>query len=930
MFPSIDGHRIPTSSRSCGLAPARRKGRALSARRIGGGRTDEGVSLVEVLVASVILLVTMIPMGYLLTSVSSGAVAARQRQAAEQLADSWIQILSNSPPPLQSDGTTPLLNQSTSLTDAYATNVLNVVAPQSLIAGTQFTPTSVYTYNSVNNAGQSDLCSAGTPPSPSNPAVLQVNVTVTWGPNNASSVTNVTHINWPQPSGPQTKDGYLSISVSNEGKYDVFNNNPQTRLQAIPVLVSGGAQPYTLYPDINGCIFAQVPAAPTGTIYTISVEQPSSGIPSYPGPPGAPPFVNQSNLTAANIPAQQATVFPGLEAAPVQFNGFDEGMNANISYGGGSSVDAGVECPGTASLTCLTIGSGTTGASAAWGTTSSQWTSSTLLSGSHINQVACTTTSAKCVGVGYRTTGGSNVGLVLSTTSDLNTTAVDSIPAGVTDITQVTCPSSQGCYALGSGASGPLLLAGRIGSGTDVWQIVTPPLVNFLAMNSIACPTSNTCELAYAGTAGAAGILRLDGDPAGLGGNAGWTPTVTSDVLPSTSSGSSYNFASIGTITCPSTSVCLATAVGDASSPTDATIAEATVAAAGASTWGAEATFPTGASTVTGISCWGTSCVAVGTAAPNAVGNAAVWTGDLTSTPDNWVQTNGIPASVENVNGVACGKPTGSDTADCAISAESTSGGGTGQLLVGSLLGSWSWNFVPAVSNGSVQYYQGVACLKAPSAGCAAVGESLTGPVILTSSAGPNGSWTTQTPSSMSGAAVSGIPIQVAPSSTTAWSTQVAAGGPTNATTLPNPLYPWANGYTIATGDCGSEAVVTSTLKALPGDTGSSIIPLGVLPLSLVNSNGLPVIGATVTLTATSCGIDGDTYNMPITDATGTTAISVPYGTYSYSVTEGATAVAPTNLSLSVGPSTVTITNSATPAAAPAITYLPSLVQVPA
>ena len=62
-------------------------------------RGDDGVSLIEVLIASIILLITMLPMGILLTTASSAATDARQRQAALQLADSWVEILSNSQPP---------------------------------------------------------------------------------------------------------------------------------------------------------------------------------------------------------------------------------------------------------------------------------------------------------------------------------------------------------------------------------------------------------------------------------------------------------------------------------------------------------------------------------------------------------------------------------------------------------------------------------------------------------------------------------------------------------------------------------------------------------------------------------------------------------------------------------------------------------------
>ncbi len=658
--------------------------------------------------------------------------------------------------------------------------------------------------------------------------------------------------------------------------------------------------------------------------YTVALQSPTSGLPGY---TGNPPFVNGNNQIASAITPQQASVVSGIESV-VQLGSYDEAMEASVAYGGGSAVDAGVQCPGTASLTCLTLGSGTTGASAAWGGAGAAWSSTTLSNGSHINQVACTTaTPAKCVGVGFSTAAGTDAGLLVSTTSDLSSTTADAVPGGVTDITQVTCPTTQGCYALGSNASGPVLLAGRVGPGADVWETISPPSVTFTALNSIACPSPTTCELAYAGSGGTAGVLRLDGDPAGVAGNPSWMPTVTSDLLPSASTGSTYSFTSVGTITCPSTTQCLATAVGDASSPTDGTIAEATIAGSGASTWAAEPTFPTGAVAVTGISCWNTTCVAIGTPSPSSGSTAAVWTGDLTSTPDNWVQSNQIPNSVASVSGVTCGQPAGTDTADCMVSAVSSAGAKPGELFLGSLHGAWAWNPVVPPSGNSVQYYEGVAC-ESPSAGgnaCAAVGESSTGPVVLTSASGPAGTWSVQTPSSMpSGNTLSGIPVQVALTSTTAWT------GLPNTPPNPNPnlLYPSTNGYSVAAGQCSAEAGVTSSLQAIPGASASAIAPLGLLPLSLTNSTGAPAANGTVTLTDTTCGAGGPTYNMPLTDATGDTMTSVPYGTYSYSVTVGSIAVAPTNLTLTVGPSTVSVTNSLT--GTTTVDYLPAPVQVPA
>ena len=891
------------------------------------------MSLIEVMVAAVVLLLIMIPMGILLTSISSAAVQTRQRQAAEQLADSWLQVLENTAVPVASGvpcTNTPETLVSPATTAAcfpqYTGPQLADSNGQTQLSGTTFKAVSEYSTNSVNEVGQSDLCSAGSPPSPTHPDVIQLQVTVSWGNNFSQSLSQVTELNYPTPGSGQG-DGYLAINVSNVQVNDALGNSWQTRLGAIPVEVTQtsigtGGQAIAalqLYPDNNGCIFAQLPA---GT-YTVATVAPPQKV-AIPGYAGTPSFVDQANQPSES---SGVTIIAGGEQS-VNLGGFDEGIASTVNFAGASAIDGGVECPDGAGLTCVTLGSGTTGASAAWGGTGAKWASTSLSNGTHLNQVDCTTAaSATCVGVGYL---GSS-GLILATSSDLNTTTVDSVnerglPA-VTDLTQVTCPSAQGCYALGTSASGPVLLAGRVGSGTDVWANVTP--TGFTGMNSIACPTSTTCEVSYA-TAAGAGVLRLDGDPASLGGNPSWSPTATPDVL-ATVAAIPYTTTSVGTITCPSASECLATAIINASGTTEPTIVDATVATSGASTWSAEATFPTNATAVTGISCAGTTCVAIGTGPRNSVGNAAVWTGDLTSTPDNWVQANGIPPSVESVGSVACGQPASSDTADCVISSESASGSGSGQLLVGSLNGNWAWNYAVPPSSPSVQYYVGVACENPPSAAsstCAAVGATANGPVVLTTSSGPKGSWIDRTPTSLAGAVVSNIPVAVAQSSTSAWIPEAATLVSGNTYSLNNPLYPWSGGYNISAGAC-SDGIAPSTLGAAPGGSATAPVPLGLLPLQLVYSAAGPIApGASMTLTDWTCGSAGTIYNLPVTDATGVTMTSVPYGTYKYSVTVGGTAITPTQTTLTVGPNSITVTGGLSTGTV--TDFLPGVVEVQA
>ena len=98
-----------------------------------------------------------------------------------------------------------------------------------------------------------------------------------------------------------------------------------------------------------------------------------------------------------------------------------------------------------------------------------------------------------------------------------------------------------------------------------------------------------------------------------------------------------------------------------------------------------------------------------------------------------------------------------------------------------------------------------------------------------------------------------------------------------------------------------------------------------MLPLQVVNPlTGAPVSGATVTLTATTCGSsNNDHYTLPVTDAYGLTQTSVPYGTYSYTVTSKLGVTTAPSDSLFVDTGDIVQSTSTVP------TYLPGPAVVP-
>ncbi len=846
------------------------------------------------LVAFVILLITIVPMAYTLDAELASSTSTRQREAALGLAESWVEILSNSTPPVQNG--------------AVETNVVfsppalpsGVQQPKTTLAGTTFTVSAEYTEQAVSSGvGQSDLCGQDEPPSPNHPGVIVLHVTVSWD-HGLQRLSDATMLEYPQP-GVQT-DGFLEVSIHNSPLSDVNGNSSTTRLEAIPVTVaSTGATPpltLTLKPDSNGCIFAQLPP---GT-YSVTLGQPNLGTPSFVDQYGA-----TSNLTQTVTVSDTETVSVLFGLPAVEF---DEGVTAGVTYGSATPVDGVVACPGTSTLTCVVAGgaSATPGASladAAWGGASSQWSAGAAPGMSTLNAVACTpSASSTCVAGGQHTTAGTSTGVIDTTQTTLSTATGDTVPSGVEDVTQVACPSANGCYAIGLTATGPVILAGDVGEGPghpDTW-VTLPPLANttYTTLSSIACPTSSLClvsgEGSVSGAAPTPGVVRLSGDPSALANTPSWMPTVSADSMPT-------GLTTVGQLVCPSPTLCVALATGDSTSATDPVIIETNAPASGsaapATGWADDPTSPTGVGSFAQLSCTQATCAVIGTL---TTGAPAFWTG----LPDAWTQ-QALPGAISGsssasgwtsgLTGVSCGEPSGSDTADCAVTAVVQAGStGTGYLEDGSLdAGAWTWADValpPAA--GAVDALYGVACEPVANGGtCAAVGSSTSGPVVLTTDAGPGAStWSVQTPAGLFGDTVDGVAVRTDAAGSGSWVTQspYQSDASSNVTTLPNLLYPQPDGYEVAAVGCDTSTPSgpTAALTTIPGatpvfpasDPATASLPLGLLSLEITKSTGATLPDAGLTLTA--CG--SDTYTLPATSPMGTSAIAVPFGTYQLDV----------------------------------------------
>ncbi len=237
-------------------------------------------------------------------------------------------------------------------------------------------------------------------------------------------------------------------------------------------------------------------------------------------------------------------------------------------------------------------------------------------------------------------------------------------------------------------------------------------------------------------------------------------------------------------------------------------------------------------------------------------------------------------------------------------------------------------------------------CLRGPASAhsmCVAAGATSSGPIIATASHGPWDTWTTQTPTSL-------------PERTGEHHRDVATKRHGDRHSPRD--YPGRNLQLDHTGDrrrhtqcqptsrCPlslrqrllarrgrllgrSQQHIDRLIDRAPGGTATASVPLGLLPFQVVNASGAPVSGATVVITSTSCGADGDQYTLPVTDADGLTQTAVPFGNYSYTVKVGATITSPTT-TFTVNANSVSIPETQGPPTVPGIPYyLPGPVQVP-
>jgi hypothetical protein len=633
---------------------------------------------------------------------------------------------------------------------------------------------------------------------------------------------------------------------------------------------------------------------------------------------------------------------------PLAYPGYDQGSTVNLSYPSSSAVEDGVACPGVGQITCISTGENSSGAVLTW-SNQSNWSTVTLpAAATRIASVACAG-SVECEGVGYNLVGGVSSAVILDanpSTPSLATASTGTALTGVTSLTQIACPSATNCVAIGTTATGAALLIDTISSvGVDSWTAATIP-ANITGLTSLVCPSGGTGCVAF-GTTSSGG----NGTPILISG--GFGSVGVSAVWSAPSSTSGFTLSSLSSLACPTNTNCVATGTGKAPGPTGPIVIAGTASTGLGATplaWTADS-FPTGTTvaSIGGLNCasssdcfvFGMGTKGAGTvpllmyAAPTASATFAndtlpavsgnpvtalsqmacpsptqcVLTGTTASAPviltapitspttaDTWtsaaVPSVGSGASLSQFSQLTCWSVT-----SCGISAVGTNAASQpAAFLLATSGGTTTWNSVSLPTANAALYLSDFDCTTSGSPTyCSAVGAGAAGAVELSSSNGPGGTWTDQTPSGLGGVVAAGIPLEINNTSLlpNPYANVVTAGASPNITQLPD-LFPFNGGYGLFAGDCSAElgagSFNVSQASTIPGGSTNVTVPLFLFSAQALHASGasvgLPYAGATFKLTATSASPCGaDVYTLQTAGPDGLSRTAVPSGTYTLSVT---------------------------------------------
>jgi hypothetical protein len=265
--------------------------------RVRGG--EEGFGLLDVILSLVILLIVLVPTAYLIDSVVANAATQRGRVTAAELADQWLEKMSNATlTTLQSD-----ISRDTLLTPTPV-----------VVAGIPF---SVWAHLEWADTGTApSLCTSGNPPQ-----VIRATINVKW-PGQQMGETSIIN----PPYGTVIPgDGFLSVQIQGANAPLAPADTANLINVAVNVTPQGGSTT-TYNPDKYGCVYLE---EPLGT-YSVSLASPSGG----------PTFIDWQEVLTPG-PSSVQVVTAGLAAFVPAFH-FDEAGTVTFTPGGSAPVATGM------------------------------------------------------------------------------------------------------------------------------------------------------------------------------------------------------------------------------------------------------------------------------------------------------------------------------------------------------------------------------------------------------------------------------------------------------------------------------------------------------------------------------------------------------------------------------------------------------------
>ena len=384
-------------------------------------------------------------------------------------------------------------------------------------------------------------------------------------------------------------------------------------------------------------------------------------------------------------------------------------------------------------------------------------------------------------------------------------------------LTQISCPATaaNACVAIGSDPSGAVVVDGTpSGTSAQTWFPVTLPNgprsgVPPSTLTQISCPATaaNACLAIGSDNKGA---VIVAGTPWGTAPSTWFADTLPNGPV------SGVKPSSLTPITCPATAANACLAIGSDSS---GAVVVAGTQSATSQTWQAD-TLPGGVAGSEQITCFnGAPCVATGVGATTA----AIVTGTLANTSE-------------------------------------TFGGG-----------------VFTVGPSQPLYLSGIACFAGATPTCEAAGASTTGSLVLSDANITPTWWTSDWTSTalpnvwggsnnITGLRVAALPVGVSNSQLPGNQFYVACATCTASSI--GPLFPFAAGDSVGRREhappklAGTQSALAPTVPGTPDNSSAPVetLPLGLLPVQVVNANGTPAVGATVTASVVTNGCTG-TYN---------------------------------------------------------------------